>query len=834
MRRFVYLVLLLVLTCCSFLTPVRAGQLIYNNAYGDAYGRVLQAALEGKVTCRGAEPSLIGELNEGAAGVEAYATQTEIYLKNPAYHWYPQYLATVVLAVDRDVCREDIYGWQDVLKTKSKLCVPLVSIEYEYCLMALAYGLSGGMDTSKAVDYLKELQGQGLLLLASPDGDYSAYLHKAVSPAGAHVYVLFDYQAVQLNKSGRHLQIIVPREGTLTFPKGILARQPLDFNRDVLNKTLLAEGFRPVDLHLAQTGTAAGQSTAAGGAAWPEAGGSLDASYPRNRDYLTASRVQDPQDFTVTAEKLSTQVRRQVLGLQRFVTADGYEHQASYLVLLIIIIFIFGTVLRKVLHPGVRRALLGLGISVLLTALLRLVKLVIPTADEHIVRWLWYAAYIFFFSMSLFLVWIAWATGRPLEEKRPPVWWYALVGVSLLSVLIILTNDLHQLVWGFRPDFKDSWAVYSHQPLFYVFSAEYLLMILGACLFLVYQVWDNSFMRRKAILPQLVLLSFFVYLGGNNLGWPLFKYSEINFTFCRTMVLFVLAATYAGLFNTNSNYQEIFSASTLGLRIMDREGAQVFGAASIPKTGNNVAVHRMPVTGGQVVWYEDIRDLNDLEHKLALTTEALARSRNLLAQEEQVRGAYTELKIRNQLYDELELVITHKYPAIMEDLNILRNLERKKETKIQAVCHLNILSCYLKKRCVLLLLGKERNTIDVQDIKAAFTESCLYAKQSGINSLFQSEIAVPRVGSLEAMFIYDLFEVVLETAFRLKADNLLVRLAQEQQLLKLNMLLSGDQGSLLTALQALSARQEFAGRQLEVKDLDDAVAVTLTLQGIIS
>ena len=300
------------------------------------------------------------------------------------------------------------------------------------------------------------------------------------------------------------------------------------------------------------------------------------------------------------------------------------------------------------------------------------------------------------------------------------------------------------------------------------------------------------------------------------------------------MVLFVLAATYAGLFNTNRNYQEIFSASTLGLRIMDREGAQVFGAASIPKTGNNVAVHRMPVTGGQVVWYEDIRDLNDLEHKLALTTEALARSRNLLAQEEQVRGAYTELKIRNQLYDELELVITHKYPAIMEDLNILRNLERKKETKIQAVCHLNILSCYLKKRCVLLLLGKERNTIDVQDIKAAFTESCLYAKQSGINSLFQSEIAVPRVGSLEAMFIYDLFEAVLETAFRLKADNLLVRLAQEQQLLKLNMLLSGDQGSLLTALQALSARQEFAGRQLEVKDLDDAVAVTLTLQGIIS
>ena len=135
---------------------------------------------------------------------------------------------------------------------------------------------------------------------------------------------------------------------------------------------------------------------------------------------------------------------------------------------------------------------------------------------------------------------------------------------------------------------------------------------------------------------------------------------------------------------------------------------------------------------------------------------------------------------------------------------------------------------------MLLLLGKERNTIDVQDIKAAFTESCLYAKQSGINSLFQSEIAVPRVGSLEAMFIYDLFEAVLETAFRLKADNLLVRLAQEQQLLTLNMLLSGDQGSLLTALQALSASQEFAGRQLEVKDLDDAVAVTLTLQGIIS
>lgn len=834
MRRCMFVALIIGLTCCSFFSSVQAGQIFYDNTFGDGYAKVLQASLESDVTYHGAAPKFLGNVNKVTAGVEADSLQTGIFLKNPAYHWYPHYLATVILAVDRDVCQENINGWQDVLKTRSKLCLPLVSVEYEYCLMALTYGLSGSMDTDKTIDYLKELQEQGLLQLAEPNGGYSSYLHKKTSAAGTHVYVLYDYQAVQLNKQGRHLQIVVPREGTLTFIRGILARRNLDFNQNLLHKALLQQGFRPVDMLLTPPEPGSGST-----AAWSKINRStpgllLDSSYPRFREYLTASRVQDPNDFNLSSQKLSTQVRRQVLGLHKFYTADGYEHNAVYLVITVLIIFIFNMLLGKVLQQGVRRALMGLGTAAVLLIVMRLIKLNLPLDYEYCARWLWYAYYIFFFSMSLFLVWISWATDRPLEDNRPPSWWYVLAGISTLSVLIILTNDLHQLVWGFLPDFKDSLAIYSHKPLFYVLTCEYLLMLLGACLFLVVKVWKNSFMRHKVILPLFILLAFFGYLYGYNIGWPLFSNSEIVLTFCGTMLLFVIAATYTGLFNTNRNYQEVFSASTLNLQILNREGRPVFCAAQLPASGVNVVTHRMPVTGGQVVWYEDIRELNDLEHKLALTTEALVRSRQLLEKEEQVRGAYTELQIRNQLYDELEVVIAHKHPAILEDLNVLRDQGNNKAIKTRAVRHLNILSCYLKKRCVLLLLGKEKNTIDVQDMKAAFTESCLYASQSGINSLFQSELSVPRIGSMEALFFYDFFEEVLENVFSLTAEDLLVRLLQEQNRLQLSLLLSGEQTSLLMAMRSLTSRPEFARHQLHVKDLDDAVSITLTLTGVIN
>jgi hypothetical protein len=185
----------------------------------------------------------------------------------------------------------------------------------------------------------------------------------------------------------------------------------------------------------------------------------------------------------------------------------------------------------------------------------------------------------------------------------------------------------------------------------------------------------------------------------------------------------------------------------------------------------DMVAHKNAITGGQVIWYENVRELNMLKRELHLTTEALRRSHMLLAQEEQVKGAYISLQLRNKLYDELESIIAKKQLDIVDDLSVLQDEAISRDLKELAIKHVNILACYLKKKCVMVLHAKADNSLETIGLTAAFDESCHYAGQAGIGCVLRSNIEKPMVDSLQAMAVYDAFETVLEMALANKAND---------------------------------------------------------------
>ena len=540
LRRFLIVLLLCLLPFCVF--SQQSDQIIYDNEYGNHYAACIHEALitDGEYTYQGVQDSSLEAFSNQEGAVEADSIQANALLKNKGIYWYPHYQATVVLAVNRDLCQNPITGWQDVLKYHNTVAISTRATNFYYFIMAIAFGTSGTWNMDGAVRYLQELHNQGHF---QPYDAFSFfnYVDQGRSGDNAQVRILYDYQAVQLNMQGKHYEIIVPIEGTITMQKGILSRKPLDFNEAKLQEALLQQGFRPIDT--SQLITDENPK-----AELPEQPVVKDLRkrvskyYPAELMYQKANRIAEPEQFIMEADDATARIRREVIGERRIFSADGYEHIVQYLVLIVLVIFVVGRLLPHVLQISAYRALLGLGVVLVLFMIERLFKLGLYYQNMDLIRWLWYGYYIFYYALGLFLVWLAWAVNRPVVDKSPPRWWYGVLGLSCVAILVVLTNDIHQLVWQFLPDFQDSNYVYHDSWLIYVITIFYMSMMLVACGILIQKAWRNNYLRYKIILPVsvLLILFFYIYAYGVNL-WKI-GHSEKVFYMCLGYLLFIMSA----------------------------------------------------------------------------------------------------------------------------------------------------------------------------------------------------------------------------------------------------------------------------------------------------
>ena len=829
LRRFFIVIILCLLPFCVFSQP--ANQIIYDNEYGNHYAACVHEALlaDEEYTYQGEHDSLLEAFSNQEGAVEADSVQANALTKNKDVYWYPHYQATVVLAVNRDLCQDRITGWNDVLTNHNTVSIATLAPEFYYYVMAVAYGESGIWKIDSAVSYFKVLHDQGLLQQYNLFSLFN-YLDQGQSGDYAQIRILYDYQAVQLNMQGKHYEIVVPVEGTLTVQKGILSRKPLLFDEEKMHETLLRQGFRPIDTSRLITDENAK-------AELPEQPVVKDLRkrvstyYPAELMYQKANRIAEPEQFLMEADNATRKIRREVLDQRHIFSADGYEHTLQYMVLIVVTVFVMGRLLFSVLQTGVRRALWGLSASLVLFITVRLVRLGLYNYYDDLLRWVWYSYYFFYFVLSLFLLWLAWAVNRPVEEKNPPRWWFVVLGCSCVAVLLVLTNDVHQWVWQFLPDFQDSNYIHHDTWVIYAITIFYMMMMLAASSILIQKACHNSYLRYKVILPVgvLLLLFFYIYAYGVNL-WNLGRTEKV-FHLCLGYLLFIITASYTGLLSTNKQYRELFTLSTLGMQIRDQDDQLIFQSGrKLPEAMTDLIAHRNTITGGQVLWYENVRELNNLKRELRLTTEALQRSHMLLAQEEQLKGSFIALRIRNKLYDELEEIIAKKQLDIVDDLTTLQDESVSKEQKDSAIKHVNILACYLKKKCVMVLHAKGDNSLETTSLTAAFEESCRYTKQAGIDCVLRTKIEKQVIGSLAAMILYDAFEMIVERTLSGKAETLLVQLGENGERLEMSCLIGGGRKEdLLDNLPKLAAQFGFVGTTSSVKDLEDAISFVMNV-----
>lgn len=726
--------LCLLVMVCLLLPAARADALTlgYDRNYGTAYVNILRRASMEPMEILGCTHKRLELFQDRRVdAIEVYDFEAERFQRGTSepLYWYPHFTATVVFAVPEGT-PVPVTRWAD-LRQNVTVVLPDKSPEREIFFLALAQRIAPDLDASFA--QLARMQEMGTLRLYP--------LHRGVrglfAERGEHdVYVLFAHEADRLIRRGARLTVVTPVDGTLSFTKGLLSRAPITFS-EALPEELAAAG------------------------------------YPPPADILPTRAV--PPDFLLSLRAANTRYHTEIR--QRPLLAPSEPHERFIiLVLTLIVTVVWGMTFRqRVLHHGARRAVLLLIAMLLLWELDRMAKILAFTHDAALERLLWYLYYVFRGGLSVALLWIAWASDEDVLERTMPPWLKAVFGVNLFLAVLILCNDLHHQFFYFTWSTETmewsehmAWGTYAYWTLWF---SE----IFAALLLLLEKAKAQQVLRNTMILPFALFFAFIVYsIAYQLIAWV--QWAELTSVTALFFLLLIELCMRTGLMPSNRLHQKFFTHSRLAMQLTDAAGTPVFvSAARTRAPQRDIRTSRMEVDGGALLWQEDLSLLHEQQRRLTLTRDALLRAQSVLREEHTIRKRLLRLTLRRQLSEELEAILAAKRPLLRAFREQLMATDDEAAVTL-LIRRLNLLSSYLKKRCVLFLKGQEDGYIRADELSMAVSETCTYLRPLRLHVGVEWAQQKP-LPEADALALFDFFAEFLARAAREETTDVFCRFA---------------------------------------------------------
>lgn len=790
------LLLCLILAGCG--TVDTGGRLISAAEGAEAYSAALAPFLPG-YSLQTAEDTLYAEVSRGSA-VACFDVQAIPALERGiGRYWYPHVTATVILAVDRSRTDAAVTGWNSLRESPVPVGISSSSvIRNMLALGALSYGLDREAPSKRdALELLEHLGQNGNFRLEAPD---------------APILICLDYEAAGWNRNGGNYEIIVPEEGTISYQMGLLSDAPLTL--------------------------ASGLDTALLSAGLPLAGGERPPGFPQDYGAAHMLGVEDYGWFLELAGDSSRDLRRQVFHTRLYTTADLREHILSPLLIVSAILLWQGTVSHRMSRRDVRRAVNVMSWLIVGWLLLRLFKYQL-LSEGILSRMCWYGYYLFQLALPVALLYLAEILDRPegdIPLVRPP--WPPLVCYAI-SVLLVMTNDWHQLVFHF--DLNGNWFND------YGYGIGYWMIIAASALFLLLAMGKLFIKGRKSpywggkVLPLLFFGGLAAYVIAYIYRVPLAWESDLTVCICILSVLFFETVLHAGLVPVNVQYQRLFASAPIRLTLLDECGHTVLSSRGAPPVSRSIwqrlladmehpllrdhdtQLHAVPIHGGMAVWQEDLSQLNRLRTQIQDVQGRLEAANGLLREEGEVKKRLLRVETNRALFEQLDRDMERRMASLAR---LIESLPEQEDTR-GLTAYITLRLCHIKRRCNLFFLARQGQSHLGDELGMYLDELAELARYAGLQTL----IRCGQRGALDirsATICYDFAFESISWALKEGASALMGYLEPEGSRLAFRFLPGSDpkqwrfSEELMVAVAAL-------GGQIACKDLDDAVGICLTM-----
>ena len=428
----------------------------------------------------------------------------------------------------------------------------------------------------------------------------------------------------------------------------------------------------------------------------------------------------------------------------------------------------------RIVQTQVRRYLLAISALMVLWILLRSIKFSIENTDAE--RWLWYFYYFPMLFIPMLSVFVSQSLGKG-EDFRLPRWTKLLYFPTLLLLLLVLTNDLHQQVFSF-PSGVLSDRVYRYESgYFFVLGWEALCA--GFAFLSMVKNCRIPCSRRIRWLPlvPLALSLAYAYAYVKKVHWVWVLAGDMTVSQCLIFASILECCIQCGLIQSNLGYDELFEATSLPVQITDpafcSQYVSVAMQGALPQSelrqmqqdtvhlGDDTLLKRHKLRRGWVFWKEDISALNQIRKELELTRDELRDTGDVLAAENAQRARWLKLTEENRLYDMMEAQTARQIAMLRDllaELQKTEDLGRARHLLGQVI----IIGTYIKRRSNLIFVGVQRGAISVQELRLCLNESSENISVYGADC----KTIIKGEGQLtveQATQVYDLFEAVVET-----------------------------------------------------------------------
>ena len=428
----------------------------------------------------------------------------------------------------------------------------------------------------------------------------------------------------------------------------------------------------------------------------------------------------------------------------------------------------------RIVQTQARRYLLAISVLMVLWILLRSIKYSIENMDAE--RWLWYFYYFPMLFIPMLSVFVSRSLGKG-EDFRLPRWTKLLYVPTLLLLLLVLTNDLHQQVFSFPSGVLSDRAYRYERGYFFVLAWEALcagfafLSMVKNC-----RIPRSRRIRWLPLVPLALSLAY-AYAYVKKVHWVWVLAGDMTVSQCLIFASILECCIQCGLIQSNLGYDELFEATSLPVQITDHAFRSQYVSAAmqgaLPQSelrqmqqdtvhlGDDTLLKRHKLRRGWVFWKEDISALNQIRKELELTRDELRDTGDVLAAENAQRARWLKLTEENRLYDMMEAQTARQIAMLRDLLAELQKTEDPDRAR-HLLGQVIIIGTYIKRRSNLIFVGVQRGAISVQELRLCLNESSENISVYGADC----KAIVKGEGQLtveQATQVYDLFEAVVET-----------------------------------------------------------------------
>ena len=433
------------------------------------------------------------------------------------------------------------------------------------------------------------------------------------------------------------------------------------------------------------------------------------------------------------------------------------------------------SVSKRIIQVQVRHYLIAVSGLMVFWFVIRSMRYYFIT-DIGIARQLWYLYYLPMLFIPLFSLFVAISLGKPENARLSKTALLLLSIPTVLCLLLVLTNDLHQLVFSFPEG-----EVWTDKNNGYTFGYYIVLgwEILCALAAFVIMIIKCRLSYRKKYLPFLLLacsiVYAFIYVSG--VEWMQLIGGDIAAAQCLMFTGILESCIQCGLIQTNTDYRAMFEAGSIGAQIVDTDWHIRYASSNAPelpsdrmrsaeseaaKLDNNTLLRSSKIPGGHVLWQEDITDITALLEKLEENRKTISESNDVEQENYKTKVKINTVREKNRLYDRLQAQTAHQI-ELLDQLLTQYEAQSDPEIRRSLLAKAAVIGAYIKRRGNLMFIGEKSDVTDTAELTACLDESFANLELMGV----ECAIDIPDKNSIytrDAIRVYDFFEAVTEEA----------------------------------------------------------------------